>query len=1063
MSDIEERLKSLWAEVLGRGTSDLNSESNWFEIGGDSVLAIRLVSLASQDGIQLSNQAVFDSPTLSGMAKAATQKSVDSDEGKPDKSQAVGAAGLMQQWDIIKTCLEQTGIENHELEDIAPCAGFQQELMRATNDTGIFMIQVIFNAGNEKSISRAKIVIDRIVQSNSIFRTRIVQHEQDFYQVVVKRPVEWVEFDGTLEAYKVQDEARRIHYGDPLIRLAVVRGPHGLYIVWTKSHAAYDRWSRYELMNDLEAGFLGPAAFLENSARPDFRSFVDGTLAGNADVSMQFWQARLKGVEKFDLLFPENKQRDYLSSKTDRLRTRIVACPKSKGRVGLDAINTVASALLLANESGLDDVFFMQVRSCRQLPIDGIDRIIGPLWTPCPIRRKLKAGTTLQSLLEEVSEEANQAIPHEAFGSIATLQHFGHRRFYQFVTMMQPPKTSNFDADLKTKDEDGEELSLKMCETTQTRNFFGFCLMQNPIKDDKLEMWVRYDDTFLSPERVEELMDKYCRILGALNNNDWSEVTVADICPHIRTSNDRQAPELDSTDAPSTLAGIFRQPSKSPALIIPGEESWTFSHQDLQRIVGDMQKELANLGVTRGSAVSIALPNSMELIVAFLAATWQGAIAAPLNPAYKQDEFEFYIDDLGSAVVVIPRSSYEQDGPAVHAARKYKAAIAEVYWDAASNKIVFDVKEKGKLESNDGKETEVLTAQEGDVALVLHTSGTTGRPKAVPLTHSNLLASIRNICSTYALSPDDRTMLIMPLFHVHGLLASFLSLLYSGGSAVVPQRLTPEFWKCFEEHGATWVTATPSMHRVILSFPEPAKHVVQGIRFIRSCSSQLSESLFKSMSERFEGVPIVESYAMTEASHLMTSNPLTYGKQMPGSVGQAAEGVEVKILGQDHEDEVEQGEVGEVCIRGENVTKGYLNNADANKSSFTESGFFRTGDQGKLDDNGFLFLTGRLKELINKGGENISPVELDNVINKHEDIVEAVSFAIDDEAYGQDVGCAVKAAEGKDLKEDDLKKWIAERVAAFKVPKKIWLTGEIPKTATGKVQRKLVAEKMVHG
>ncbi|PPJ56444.1 hypothetical protein CBER1_05489 [Cercospora berteroae] len=172
---------------------------------------------------------------------------------------------------------------------------------------------------------------------------------------------------------------------------------------------------------------------------------------------------------------------------------------------------------------------------------------------------------------------------------------------------------------------------------------------------------------------------------------------------------------------------------------------------------------------------------------------------------------------------------------------------------------------------------------------------------------------------------------------------------------------------------------------------------------------------------------------------------------------------QVVILSQDDGNEVKQGEVGEVCIRGENVTKGYINNPDANKSSFTEGGFFRTGDQGRLGDNGFLFLTGRLKELINKGGENISPVELDNVINKREDVVEAVSFAINDEAYGQDVGCAVKAAEGKDLREDDRKKWISDRIAAFKVPKTIWLTEGIPKTAAGKVQRKLVAEKMVNG
>ncbi|KAI5364038.1 Putative AMP-dependent synthetase/ligase, Condensation domain, phosphopantetheine binding ACP [Septoria linicola] len=1043
MSDMEDRLKNIWAEVLGRNAEDLSGDSNWFDNGGDSVLAIRLVNLAGQKGLRLSNQAIFDEPSLSAMANAVKERPKESSD-ESSLSQAAPALRLMQQWDTISTCLQQARLDNHELEDIAPCVGFQPELMRATNDQGIFTLQLVFAIGNKESLLRAREVIDKIVRDNSIFRTRLVQHEQDLYQVVSKNPPAWTEFEGSLDAYKAQDQARRMHYGDPLIRIAVVHDPQSTYIVWTKAHAVYDRWSRYELMYDIEAGFLDPSQFLQTGPRPPYRKFVDFALSQNVDDSMKFWENRLDGLEKFDLLFPESKERDYMSSKTDHERKRYVSFKPPQGRIGLDAINTVACALLLANESKLEN----------------IDKIIGPVWTLCPVRRRLEGDMTLQGLLADVSQEINGAIPHEPHGLAAAQQHFGHRRFYQFVTMMQPPKTPNFDANIITKNADGTELSLQLSETTQTRNFFGLYLMQMPVGDGKIEVWARYDDTFLSAERVDEIMEKYTNILEAFSNKDWDKVTVSELCPHIQSDGESDEHNIDESSTPTTLNGIFRNDSQSPALIVPGDESLVFSYRDLNRIVGEVQESLSKLGIKRGSAVSIALPNCMELIVVFLAATWQGAIAAPLNPSYKQDKFEFYIDDLGSAVLVLPHGSYADEGPAVQAARKYEAAIAECYWDSASKKAVFEVKEQGKMAGQDSKQSEMLSAKEDDVALVLHTSGTTGRPKAVPLTHSNLLASIRNICHTYSLGPGDRTMLIMPLFHVHGLLASFLSPLYSGGSAVVPQRLTPEFWDIFADHKATWYTATPSMHRVILSFPEADKNVIKRIRFIRSCSSQLSESLFKQMGDKFKGVPIVESYAMTEAGHLMTSNPLADGEQVSGSVGMAASGVELRILDQEKAEEMEQGKEGEVCIRGDNVTKGYLNNPGANSSSFTDNGFFRTGDQGKLDSKGYLFLTGRLKELINKGGEKICPVELDNVINKHEHVAEAVSFAIDDESYGQDVGCAVKVAEGSELEAEDLKKWISERIAAFKVPKKIWLTDEIPKTATGKVQRKLVAEAM---
>ena len=273
----------------------------------------------------------------------------------------------------------------------------------------------------------------------------------------------------------------------------------------------------------------------------------------------------------------------------------------------------------------------------------------------------------------------------------------------------------------------------------------------------------------------------------------------------------------------------------------------------------------------------------------------------------------------------------------------------------------------------------------------------------------------------------------MPLFHVHGLLAGFLAPLLSGGSVIVPLKFSAsDFWENFVTYKANWYTAVPTIHQILLKNPPPSK--VPEIRFIRSCSSPLSPKTFHELEKAFNA-PVLEAYAMTEAAHQMTSNPLPPGKRYPGSVG-IGQGVEVKILDQAGK-EVPQGSEAEICIRGENVTKGYLNNPEANKSSFTKEGFFRTGDQGKQDENGYVIITGRIKELINKGGEKISPIELDNVVAQHPAVSEAVSFAIADELYGQDIGIAVVLKDGKKISTDELKQWMTSKVAKFKVPKKV--------------------------
>ncbi|KAK3065533.1 hypothetical protein LTS18_000010 [Coniosporium uncinatum] len=504
----------------------------------------------------------------------------------------------------------------------------------------------------------------------------------------------------------------------------------------------------------------------------------------------------------------------------------------------------------------------------------------------------------------------------------------------------------------------------------------------------------------------------------------------------------------------ATLANSFSTTSDDTAVIVPGSPALTISYKQLSAEISSFQKKLAALGIRPQDAVSIAIPNSYAFIVAFLAASWQRAIAAPLNPAYKQSEFEFYIDDLSSAVALVPQGSFDKDGAAVRAARKYKAAIAECYWNG--KEVVLDVREPGKLQGK-GNAT-VEKAQPEDIALVLHTSGTTGRPKAVPLSHRNLTRTMKNVQQTYELTKDDRTLLVMPLFHVHGLLAAFLAPLGSGGSAIVPGAFSASsFWNDFTTHKATWYTAVPTIHQILLKNPPP--NPKPEIRFIRSCSSPLSPKTFHEL-EKMYNAPVLEAYAMTEAAHQMTSNPLPHkGKRFPGSVG-VGQGVEVKILDQDGK-EVALGKEAEICIRGENVTKGYLNNEAANKSSFTAEGFFRTGDQGKQDKDGYVIITGRIKELINKGGEKIAPVELDNIIAHHPAVGEAVAFAIEDEMYGQEVGVAIVLKQGSQLGEQELKDWMKEKVAKFKLPKRVWFTDVMPKTATGKIQRRMVAEEML--
>ncbi|HKQ96105.1 MAG TPA: AMP-binding protein, partial [Aestuariivirgaceae bacterium] len=336
--------------------------------------------------------------------------------------------------------------------------------------------------------------------------------------------------------------------------------------------------------------------------------------------------------------------------------------------------------------------------------------------------------------------------------------------------------------------------------------------------------------------------------------------------------------------------------------------------------------------------------------------------------------------------------------------------------------------------------------------LVLHTSGTTSRPKIVPLSHGNLIASAEHIVRTLALKPQDRCLNIMPLFHIHGLVAAILSSVAAGGSVFcTPGFNALKFFGWLEEAHPTWYTAVPTMHQAILSRAERNVETIarHPLRFIRSSSASLPPTVLGALEERF-GCPVIEAYSMTEAAHQMTSNELPPGKRLPGSVGRAA-GPEVAVM--DGEGRLlGTGATGEVVIRGPNVTQGYESNPTANAAAFT-NGWFRTGDQGVLDEDGFLRITGRLKEIINRGGEKVAPLEIDATLMAHPAVEQAVAFALPHDKLGEEVAAAVVLRQGHSASEPELRQFASQRLADFKVPRHIVIVTEIPKGPTGKLMR----------
>ncbi len=500
----------------------------------------------------------------------------------------------------------------------------------------------------------------------------------------------------------------------------------------------------------------------------------------------------------------------------------------------------------------------------------------------------------------------------------------------------------------------------------------------------------------------------------------------------------------------STIRSLF-ETGDPDAIALTAPDRAPMRRGELASRMDATRGALRAMGLARGDRVARVLPNGPEMAALFLAVA-SGAAAAPLNAAYRAEEFDFYLSDIEAKALLIEAGL---DSPAREVATRRAIAIIEVEAEPAAPAGAYRLLSEGRpLPAGTGE-----ASGPEDVALVLHTSGTTSRPKIVPLTHSNLTASARNIAGTLALTPGDRCLVVMPLFHIHGLVGALLASMTAGASVYCPPGFNAlRFFHWLEDSRATWYTAVPTMHQTVLQRAERNRELLERrpLRFIRSSSASLPPQVMLALEAAF-GCPVIESYGMTEAAHQMASNPLPPAVRKPGTVGRAA-GPEVAVQSPEGH-LLPLGEAGEIVIRGANVTLGYANNPTANGEAFRD-GWFRTGDLGIMDEEGYLTISGRLKEIINRGGEKITPREIDEVLMDHPAVAQALAFAMPHDMLGEEVAAAVVLREGSAASERELRDFVAGRLAQFKVPRRILLLPEIPKGPTGKMQRIGLAQRL---
>ncbi|MFD4627181.1 FadD7 family fatty acid--CoA ligase [Streptomyces sp. NPDC058475] len=513
----------------------------------------------------------------------------------------------------------------------------------------------------------------------------------------------------------------------------------------------------------------------------------------------------------------------------------------------------------------------------------------------------------------------------------------------------------------------------------------------------------------------------------------------------VRDANRYRPPAV--TGLVDLLDRQVRDRPRARALVVTGDRVH-LSYRALAALADDVAARLGRTGLHRGDAVGLICANTAEFVVALLGAARAGLVVAPLDPTLPGSQLSARLEALGAQAVLLGPPA--ADAPPI-------ARVPVPTWPlrvdasrAGTAAVTLDTGAR-TVRHVRGAAHELS----GQDALVLFTAGTIDRAKMVPLTHANVAASVRNICATYELGPGDATVAVMPFFHGHGLFAALLASLASGGCVLLPQRgrfSARTFWDDMRAANATWFTAVPTIHEILLDrsetdYPGPQ---VPPLKFVRSCSAPLNAATQRAL-ERTFGAPLLSAYGMTESTHQATSEPLAQGGALKhGSVGRAT-GVDLRIVdGNGRTCPV--GVQGEVWVHGATVARGYLGRPAETAHTFVD-GWLRTGDLGSLDQDGYLSLTGRIKNLINRGGEKISPEHVEDILAGCPGVAEAAVFAVPDATYGQRVGAAVVVREGESIGSEEILHYCRDRLAAFEVPDRLVLVAGLPHTAKGGLDR----------
>ena len=523
-----------------------------------------------------------------------------------------------------------------------------------------------------------------------------------------------------------------------------------------------------------------------------------------------------------------------------------------------------------------------------------------------------------------------------------------------------------------------------------------------------------------------------------------------------------------STDAPArdvrpyrspAIGGLFdvldehvRERPDARALVIAGDHI-PVSYGRLGALVDDVAVRLGGTGLRRSDAVGLVCANTVEFVVGLLGAARAGLVVAPLDPTLPRSEMSARLDRLGARATLVGPSAVDAASVA-----QFRLPAWELRVDVSASWAAINAVETGAGRPRHGRGA--ADELSDDDALVLFTSGTTDRAKMVPLTHANLAASVRGICDGYELGPRDATVAVMPLFHGHGLIAALLATLATGGCVLLPERgrfSAHTFWEDMRAAGATWFTAVPTIHQILLQrsareYPGPDSIP---LRFARSCSAPLDTTTALAL-ERTFGAPVLCAYGMTETTHQATSQPLPErGPLKRGSVGLPT-GVDVRVVDPGGRT-CPAGAVGEVWVHGPTVARGYLANPAATADNFVD-GWFRTGDLGTVDVDGYLVLTGRIKNIINRGGEKISPEHVEAILAGCRGVTEAAVFAIPDATYGERVGAAVVVAQAGTIGPDQILQDCRGKLSPFEVPERLEVVATLPHTAKGALDRRAVQE-----